>query len=114
MKLEIKNIKGEVLFTHEQENNTIKKTLEEAVKQGAYLGGANLRDAYLEGADLEDADLYGANLRWADLEGANLEGAKLCKACLNNRIRNRFSDLSSKGVIRKIYWITLLILDGHF
>src|SRR3972149_4661141 len=60
-------ITGSVLFEYETENNTIKKTLEEAVSRGANLQGADL-----QGADLRGADLQGANLREADLQGANL------------------------------------------
>ena len=87
IKIEIKNIVGKVLFEHEQENNTIKKTLEEAVEKkihfkGANLEGANLKGAYLEGANLEGANLEGANLEGAYLEGANLEGANLKGAYL--------------------------------
>ena len=56
--------------------------LEKAVKDGAYLRGANLRGAnlggaYLRGAYLEGAYLRGAYLRGAYLRGANLEGAYL-------------------------------------
>ena len=87
IKIEIKNIVGKVLFEHEQENNTIKKTLEEAVErkihfEGANLEGANLEGANLEGAYLEGANLEGANLKGAYLEGANLEGAYLKEANL--------------------------------
>ena len=81
-KIEIKTIWGELIFTHEKENNTVKDTLQEAVKRGADLYGANLYGANLGGADLGGADLYGAdlygaNLRGADLRGANLGGANL-------------------------------------
>ena len=62
--MEIKNINGTVIYSDESE--TIKETLENAVKKDANLEGANLIDAYLEGAYL-----IGANL-----EGANLEGAQ--------------------------------------
>ena len=41
-KIEIKSIWGSVLFSYEKEDNTIKDTLEEAIKSGANLGGANL------------------------------------------------------------------------
>ena len=77
-KLQIKNRMGEVLFEHERENNAIKLTLEEAVKQKADLRGANLWKADLSGADLSGADLSGA-----DLSGANLSGANLWKADLS-------------------------------
>ncbi len=60
-KIEIKTIGGSVLFAYEKENNTIRDTLEQAVKE----------DANLEGANLEDANLEDANLRYANLEGAN-------------------------------------------
>ena len=50
VKIQIKSIWGEILFEHEKESNTIKDTLEEAVKQGANLFGANLVGANLVGA----------------------------------------------------------------
>ena len=88
IKFEIKNRwTGSVLFEYEKENNTLKDTVEEAVKEGAdlegaYLEGANLRGAYLRGAYLGGADLEGADLGGADLEGANLRGAYLRGAYL--------------------------------
>ena len=42
-KIKIESIFGKLLFEHETEDNTIKKTLEEAVKSGANLGDAYLR-----------------------------------------------------------------------
>ena len=83
-KIEIKTMWGDIIFTHEKENNTVKDTLQEAVKsgadlRGAYLRGADLYGANLRSADLYGADLYGANLRSADLYGANLRSADLCE-----------------------------------
>ena len=78
IKIQIKSIWGEVLFEYEKENNTLKDTLEEAVKQGASLNGASLY-----GANLNGANLYGANLNGASLDGANLNGASLDRADLN-------------------------------
>ena len=92
IKIQIKSIWGDILFEYEKDNNTIKDTLVEALKNdanliGADLRGANLRganlidadliDAYLRGADLIDADLRGADLIDADLRGADLRGADL-------------------------------------
>ena len=71
---------GSVLFEYEKENNTIKDTLIEAVKKGAYLKGAYLKGAYLAGADLTGAYLTGADLKGADLTGADLTGAYLAGA----------------------------------
>ena len=81
MKLfEIKHrISGSVLFSLKTE--TLKLTLEAAVKAetdltGAYLRGADLTGANLTGADLRGANLRGAYLTGADLRGADLRGAK--------------------------------------
>ena len=84
IKIQIKTVFGDVLFEYEKENNTIKDTVEEAVRQGANLGGANLRGANLGGANLGDANLGGANLRGANLGDANLGGANLGGANLGD------------------------------
>jgi hypothetical protein len=87
IKIQIKSIWGAILFEYEKENNTMKDTLMEAVRKGAYLcdaylSGADLRGAYLRGADLRGAYLRGADLRGADLRGADLSGADLRGAYL--------------------------------
>ena len=77
IKIEIKNRwTGNILFEYLSENNTIKKTVSEAIKSGADLCEANLCGANLCGANLCEADLCGANLCGANLCGANLCGAK--------------------------------------
>ena len=75
-KIQIKSIWGSLLFEFEKEDNTLKDTLIEAIKQGADLQGADLRGADLRGADLRGANLWGADLRGANLRGANLWEAK--------------------------------------
>jgi uncharacterized protein YjbI with pentapeptide repeats len=47
LNIQIKTIFGKVLFELEKEDNSIKKTLIEAVKRGADLRGADLRGADL-------------------------------------------------------------------
>lgn len=47
IKIDIKSISGDILFSFSKENNTIKDTLEEADLRGAYLEDAYLEDAYL-------------------------------------------------------------------
>lgn len=67
-----------VLFSHdEQEGNTLKLTLEAAVRVRANLTGANLAGAYLARADLARAYLARAYLTGAYLDGASLTGAYL-------------------------------------
>ena len=83
IKIEIKNRwTGKVLFEYEKEDNTIKETVVEAVKNGADLGGAYLVGAYLGGTDIRGANLGGTDLRGAYLGGANLLGANLRGAYL--------------------------------
>lgn len=56
IKIEIKNRwTGNILFEYLSENNTIKKTVSEAIKSEANLRRANLRRANLRGADLCEA-----------------------------------------------------------
>ena len=88
-KIQIKSVFGNILFEYEKEDNTIAKTLLEAIKnnanlRGANLCGADLRDANLRGADLRGADLRDAYLRGADLRDAYLCGANLCGAYLRD------------------------------
>ena len=77
IKIDIKSVFGNVLFSFEKENNTIKDTLEEANLRGADLGDADLISANLGDANLRGANLRGANLRGAELEGADLISANL-------------------------------------
>ena len=55
IKIQIKSVSGKVLFELEKENNTIKETLEQAIKENANLRGANLEDANLINANLRGA-----------------------------------------------------------
>ena len=78
IKISIKNRwTGSILFEYSSVDNTLAKTVTEALKGGANLRGAVLYGANLYGADLRGADLYGADLRGANLYGADLRGAKL-------------------------------------
>ena len=76
-KIEIKSILGNVLFTYEAENATIKDAVEKAVKEKVSLAYANLRSANLYSADLSLANLYSANLSLAE----NKENAYLPLYC---------------------------------
>ena len=72
-----------IIFENEKE--TLRETLIDALKEGAdlsraYLRGADLRGVDLRGAYLEGADLSGAYLRGANLSGAILRGAKGIKS----------------------------------
>ncbi len=93
IKISIKNRwTGSILFEYSSVDNTLAKTVLEALKGGADLREANLYEANLYEADLREADLCGANLRGAnlyeanlrkaDLYGANLRGADLREADL--------------------------------
>ena len=95
MKITIKSIFENVLFEHTCENNTLLKTLKEALKEDIDLKYVNLRGAKLSSAKLSSANLSNADLSSADLSGANLSGAKLRHVNLNGADL-RYADL--KGV----------------
>ena len=85
IKIEIKNRwTGEILFEFQKENNAIKGTVEQAVRENIDLRSANLSGADLNGADLRSANLSGADLNGADLSGADLSGAYLSGADLRS------------------------------
>ena len=70
MKLSIlSRFNASLLFEYESEENSLKITLQAAVKSGANLDGANLRGANLRGANLDGEKLTKAplqlnNLKW--------------------------------------------------
>lgn len=79
-KIQIKSICGDILFECEKESYTLKDALEEAVRYGINLRGADLNGENLCNADLREAFLPEANLSWTNLCGANLHRANLRKA----------------------------------
>ena len=80
IKIEIKNSKSEIIFSFEKENNTIKDTVLEAIKQKIDLNFADLSNVDLSYANLRGANLSFADLSLADLSGANLSNADLSSA----------------------------------
>jgi len=67
IRIEIKSVSEKILFSYECIGNTIKKTVERAIKELVDLRSANLRSA-----DLRYANLGYADLRYANLSHANL------------------------------------------
>ena len=88
-KIELKRINGDIIFSHECEDNSVAKTINALRISGAEfdLSGSDLSDADLSDADLIDADLSGSDLSGSDLSYANLSNANLSNAKL------RYSDL---------------------
>jgi uncharacterized protein YjbI with pentapeptide repeats len=101
-KLQIHSIFGNLLFEYECEDNTIAKTVSEAVRSSANLSYADLRSANLSYADLRSANLRYANLRSADLSYANLSSANLSSANLRSADLSyadlSYADLSSANL----------------
>ena len=84
MEITIKNTDGNIIFKYDCEDNTVKKTVEEAVSKNVSLNKADLSDVNLRGIKLYHADLSEANLNYVDFYGADLSCSQLNKASLNN------------------------------
>ena len=83
-KIDITNWKtDEVIFSYTCENNTVKKTVEEAIKQGISLAYANLIGADLAVLNLSYANLNNANLLYANLRNTDLSYVNLQKSHLS-------------------------------
>ena len=82
--IEIKSLNGRILFSFKKENNTLKDTVIEAVKNKVSLRNANLQGINLQGANLQGAELSGANLRGADLSKVDLSYANLQSVDFHN------------------------------
>ena len=98
MIIEITSTDGISLFTYENEDNSLKLTLEEAVKCGINTSGALLNHADLIEADLSSALFIGARLSGANLSDAYMGGIRLKEADLsyaNLTLCFRISILSS-------------------
>ena len=67
MNIDIKSIFGEILFSFEKEDNTIKDTLLEAYLEGINLEYSDLKKANLEGINLKEINLKGSDLRETNL-----------------------------------------------
>ena len=65
IKIQIKSVFGKVLFELEKENNTIKETLEQSVKENANLENANLRNANLENVKNKENAILPIFCKWS-------------------------------------------------
>ena len=76
--LQIKNrYTHKVIFEYTCNDNTMKQTVEEAIRQKISLGGADLSYLDLSCMDLSYADLNTTDLKYTDLSYSNLECANL-------------------------------------
>ena len=97
-----KKITYDIIF--EDDSNTMKDCVINAISNGADLRGAYLRGAYLGGADLRGAYLGGAYLGGAYLRGADLGGADLRGAYLGDAKNIPFIPLSCPSDGEFIGW----------
>ena len=71
-----------IIFSYTCEDNTIGKTVEEAVKQGVSLASANLENSDLSNLNLSNANLSYSRLVKSNLSNSNLDNADLCASDL--------------------------------
>lgn len=97
-RIEIKNRwTGEVIFSHECEDNSIAKTVMAAVQNSANLSGSDLSGSDLRYSDLNGSKLSGSDLRYSDLRGSDLRGSDLSGSDLSDSDL-RYSDLSGSDL----------------
>jgi len=84
MTIEVKNSKGEVIFTYPngEDKDFDGADLRGVNLSGGILDGADFSDANLEGCSLQDADCYWATFFRVRLREANLRGGVFCGADL--------------------------------
>jgi len=117
VKIEIKHrFSGSILFEYESVDNTVAKTVMEAIKQYADLRYADLTSADLRSADLTSANLTSANLTSANLTSANLRSADLRYANLTSaNLRSadlRYADLTSAKNSEMAIAMTRILPEG--
>ena len=114
--IEIKNWKtGKIIFSYTHKFNTVKITVEEAVKKGVSLVYADLSDSDLTYINLSNIDLSYVNLKNTNLRFANLSGANLSNANLYHT-NFKYVDLSyanlSNTDISFTYYFAFADLNG--
>ena len=109
-KIEIKNRwTGEILFEFQKENNAIKGTVEQAVRENI-----DLRSANLSGADLSGANLSGAYLKVSDNKIDNTdEIIKMYEKNNNLKIKSVYINKHVIPTRYSNYWIYGLIIDEY-
>ena len=95
---------------YEDNNTSIRKSVENALKRKVNLTGADLTGADLTGADLTGANLTWANMTWANLTGANLSGADLTGADLTgaNLCGSTGNNIEIKTIQTGIYIVNIV------
>ena len=71
------SIFGKLLFEYECEENSIKKTVEQAVKEKINLSNSNLSYSDLSNSNLSYSDLSNSNLSNSNLSNSNLRNSDL-------------------------------------
>lgn len=89
---------NEVIFSHTCEDNTIRKTIKEAVNQHINLSYADLRSLDLSNIDLSNVNLDHARLLWSNLKNINLTGANLNNVYLDYTNISHEQLINAKGI----------------
>ena len=82
--IKIMSIFGKLLFEYECEENSIKKTVEQAVKEKINLSNSDLSNSNLRNSNLRNSDLRNSNLTNSDLSNSNLSYSDLSNSNLSN------------------------------
>lgn len=112
MKIEIKHrFSPEVLYSHEQEDNSIKVTILESINDGANLRYANLSGAYLRDADIYQVVGTGSSGRCTSYLPKN---DKIICGCFYGSLaefKNKVKDVHSGNKYEKQYLAAILFFE---
>ena len=129
MNIQIKSrFNDAVLFEHDCEGNSVRLTLELAIKSGADLSGAYLRGAYLRGATLNNKEKLVGNrpifqigpigsrcayfVAYITDQGLRFD-AGCQRQITREEFENRLHELHGENVYAKEYRAALALIDAH-
>ncbi len=102
MKIEIKHrYSGQVIFTHEEDNNTPSITLQAAISANTSLDGAYLSNIRFGALDLTNANLSGIICSGVSFSGSNLKNVNFTDAVIEDSYFN-YTDLTSANFTNAI------------
>ena len=107
-KLQIKSIFGKVLFEYEADENTIKKTVREFLKENSR---KLIKDASLSGMDLSGVSFDNSRFYNARFDNSSFDNSRFYNSRFDN---SRFDEKSKKSIAQYKYLWQIIPTEGSF